>query len=187
LQNDGVLPLSRGMTVAVVGPNANATDALLGNYHGTPAFVVSPLQAIADTAAAVRSSHVGRTAVRRTHHLCAQVLYAPGCAINSNDTSGFADAEAAARASAVVVLVLGLDLSQEAEGLDRTSIELPGVQLQLAQRMVATGTPVVVVFVSGGALAAEWVRDNAAAVLAAFYGGEYGGQAIADVVRERSC
>jgi beta-glucosidase len=64
---------------------------------------------------------------------------------------------------------------------DRVLIDLQPIQLQLVQAVVATGKPTVVVFINGGQVAHQWVKDNVPAILEAFYPGEAGGTAIADV------
>ena len=84
----GALPLQRGRTLAMVGPHANATDAMQSNYFGTPPFLVSPLQGAARYAAAV--------------------AYSPGCDVLCNTTEGFAAAAQAAAGADAVVVALGL-------------------------------------------------------------------------------
>ncbi|HEX7326416.1 MAG TPA: glycoside hydrolase family 3 C-terminal domain-containing protein [Rhodanobacteraceae bacterium] len=103
-----------------------------------------------------------------------------------------AKAVAAARAADVVVACVGLSPGVENESLpvdvpgfdhgDRTRIKLPAAQLALLQRMAATGKPLVVVLLSGDAVALDWAGQHAAAILAAWYPGEQGGRAIAAVL-----
>ena len=102
------------------------------------------------------------------------------------------DAVKATRDSDVSVLVLGISAGLEGEemnvnvegfrGGDRTDISLPKPQEALLKAVVATGKPVVVVLLSGSALAVNWANDNAAAILEAWYPGGEGGTAIADVL-----
>jgi beta-glucosidase len=99
------------------------------------------------------------------------------------------EAVAAAKKADVAVVFVGLSPELEGEempvhvegfsGGDRTSIELPKVQQQLLEAVAATGKPVVVVLMSGSALAVKWAKEHAAAVLQAWYPGEEGGTAIA--------
>jgi beta-glucosidase len=101
-------------------------------------------------------------------------------------------AVAAAKEADVVVLVLGLSQRLEGEempikiegfsGGDRTNLNLPAVQEQLLDAVVATGKPVIVVLTSGGALSVNKAQEKAAAVLLAGYGGQQGGNAVADVI-----
>ncbi len=98
----------------------------------------------------------------------------------------------AARESDVVVMALGLSPSLEGEemdvkvkgfsGGDRTSLDLPDAQEDLLKAIVATGKPVVLVLTNGGALAVNWAQANVRAIVEAWYPGEEGGTAIADVL-----
>ena len=101
-------------------------------------------------------------------------------------------AVAAAKEADVVVLVLGLSQRLEGEemsikiegfsGGDRTNLNLPAVQEKLLDAVAATGKPMIVVLTSGGALSVNKAHDKAAAVLLAGYGGQQGGNAVADVL-----
>ena len=138
----------------------------MSNYHGTNTLVNShsPLQALTNALGSDR------------------VKYSKGCNVADTGTSGIADAVNAVKSSDVALVFVGLDQSQEREGHDRTILDLPGVQLQLIQSVVATKKPTVVVLINGGPLAIEWVKDNVPAIIEAFYPGEMGGDAIADVL-----
>ncbi len=175
-END-FLPLSKDIkTLAVIGPNADDPDVLLGNYNGTPSKSVTPL-------AGIRAKSD------------ADVLYAQGCLVAGDDTSGYDEAVAAADKADVVIFVGGL--SQWLEGEegqhesvpegeksqgDRTYIELPPVQANLLDRIYATGKPVVLVLVCGSAVAVDPSLDNVPAMLVAWYPGQEGGTALADVL-----
>lgn len=99
---------------------------------------------------------------------------------------------AAAKASDAVILVLGLSQRLEGEempikiegfnGGDRTNLNLPAVQEELLEAVTATGKPVVVVLTNGGALSVNKAQEKAAAVILAGYGGQQGGNAVADVL-----
>jgi hypothetical protein len=110
------------------------------------------------------------------------VTLSQGCGVNDLDRSKFAEAVAAAAAADVAVLFMGLDFAFESEWgngpdcqNDRVNLTLPGVQEALIAAIVATGTPVVVVLMNGGAIAVEpWV-DTVPALVEAFYPGELGG------------
>ena len=98
----------------------------------------------------------------------------------------------AAKQADAVILVLGLSQRLEGEempikidgflGGDRTSINLPSSQEELFKAVVATGKPVIVVLANGGALSVNYEQDKAAAILLAGYGGQQGGNAVADVL-----
>jgi beta-glucosidase len=102
------------------------------------------------------------------------------------------EAVAIARKSDVVIAVVGINAQLEGEesensdpgffGGDRTDITLPAPQEQLLQALAATNKPLIVVLTSGSAVALNWANDRAAAILAAWYPGEEGGTAVADVL-----
>ena len=93
LQNDGALPLDTSKKVALIGPNANATNVMQGNYKGTAPYLISPLEGL--------------------QKIGASVTYVQGCDVKCDSDSGFAEAINAAKAADVVVVVVGLDEGQE--------------------------------------------------------------------------
>ncbi|KAL6336226.1 hypothetical protein AAG906_011108 [Vitis piasezkii] len=105
----GSLPLSPTAikTLAVIGPNANVTKTMIGNYEGTPCKYTTPLQ--------------GLTALVAT-------TYLPGCSNVACGTAQIDEAKKIAAAADATVLIVGIDQSIEAEGRDRVSIQLPGQQ-----------------------------------------------------------
>jgi beta-glucosidase len=172
-----VLPLGPSVKrLAVVGPTADDDEVLLANYHGTPSHAVTLLDGIK---AAARAR--GTT-----------VRYARGAVLagSGGSTAQLAEAVAAARKSDLTVAVVGLDPRLEGEendsplnpAGDRRDIGLPPAQEKLVEALVATGKPVVVVLTGGSALAVPWVAAHAAALLYAWYPGEEGGNAVADIL-----
>lgn len=167
LENDGTLPLSDSIeSVAVIGPQANVMQ--YGDYvlHGVFERGVTPLAGI--------QNYVGHST---------KVNYAEGCKLWSNDDSGFKDAVNAAKKSKVAVVMVGTwsrDQNELWQGLNATTGEhvdvndlgLVGAQLKLVQAVQATGTPTVVVYISGKPVAEPWIKDNANAVVQAFYPGK---------------
>jgi len=177
LKNDGpVLPLSEGTRrIAVIGPNADDVETLLGNYNGTPSSAVTPLQGIRQ---------------RAGHH--AEVRWARGCDLTAPGRDGFDEAAALARWADVAIVILGLSPRLEGEegeenlidkGGDRVHIDLPGVQEDLLQAVATTGTPTVLVLHGGSAIAANWAAEHVPAILMIWYGGEEAGTALASVLR----
>ncbi|MGZ4602733.1 MAG: beta-glucosidase [Kineosporiaceae bacterium] len=120
----------------------------------------------------------------------AVVVHEPGCPVKGDDRSGFAAAVEAARGADVCVAAVG-DLAglfgrgTSGEGCDAEDLRLPGVQADLLDALLATGTPVVVVVVSGRPYALGDVAGRAAGLVQAFMPGEEGGGAIAGVLTGR--
>lgn len=143
LKNDGTLPLSRSVRkIALVGPWANATTQMQGNYQGIAPFLISPLQAFTNAGF--------------------QVTFANGTSIAGTDDSGFAAALAAAKGADAVVFAGGIDDSVEAEGNDRTSIAWPGNQLELIEQLASVGKPLVVLQMGGGQVDSSSLKSNKA-------------------------
>jgi beta-glucosidase len=181
LKNEGaLLPLDKDSikSIAVIGPNADETMVLTGNYMGTPAEPVSVLAGIKALAAS------GTT-----------VNYARGSQIVGGSDEGYADAVQAAKDSDVAVVVIGLSQQMEGEegqtegnpsGIrsmgDRMSLDLPPIQEKLLEAVYATGTPTIVVLINGSALSVNWANENIPAILEAWYPGQAGGTAVAEAL-----
>jgi beta-glucosidase len=185
----GILPLdgSKLKHVALVGPSANYSMQLVGNYPGCTlgpndglisdprCNIVTPLAALS-----ARAAQDGFN-----------LTFAPGCDVNTaNDTSGFEAALQAAAGADVIIAAMGLDTCQvgqscsEGEANDRlVTLDFPGSQLPLLQALVAAnpGTPIVLVITNGGPVSSPWAFNNSAipAILEAWYNGEEGGNAVA--------
>jgi beta-glucosidase len=203
LKNDAdLLPLDPvPRTIAVVGPCADDVRVLQGDYH-YPAHLEIVYRRHADDGGAVlpRSDEVAfapgpyypptvtplagiRAAVPGT----TEVAYARGCEVTGDDASGIPDAAAAARRADVAIVVVGgrsglVDGCTSGEFRDAADLGLPGRQAELVEAVVATGTPTVVVLVSGRVHALAWIAAHVPAVLEAWVPGEEGGNAIADVL-----
>jgi len=175
--------------VAVIGPNAHRAEALQGCYsfanHVLATHPGLPLGFAIPTVLEALRDVLGDDAVR----------YAPGAEVEGDDRSGFADAVAAAQDAAVAVVVVGdqaglFGRGTVGEGNDSESLDLPGVQRELVEAVVATGTPTVVVLLTGRPYAIGWALDGdqpkPAAVVQAFFPGEGGGLAIADLLTGRA-
>ena len=185
LKNDGnILPLdfSQLKSVAVIGPNADSREVLMGNYFGTPTRTVTLLEGILEAAGGG-----------------CRVIYARGCEPAARKTEGcaeecdrIAEAVSAAERADVAILCLGLNpliegeagdaFNSEAAG-DKLSLELPGLQKLLLEKVAAVGKPVILVAVSGSALALP--EELAAGVVQCFYPGAEGGTALAEVLSGR--
>ena len=178
LKNEaGLLPLAKTLrSVAVIGPNADSTRAMLGDYSYT---VYRKLQKDAVKMVSVLEG------IRATLPPAAQVLHAAGCDVMEAGTAGFAVALRAAQAAEVVIAVMGGRSAQHTggtsgENLDRAELGLPGVQEELLKALRATGKPLVLVLLNGRPLAIEWAAANVPAILEAWLPGEEGGHAVAE-------
>lgn len=189
---NGVLPLDAGTVrrVAVVGPNADRVYNQLGDYTAQ--------QSAANTIRNGLERALGRD----------RVEYVRGCAVRDPDMSEIAAAVAAASQADVVVAVVGgssgRDFETEfletgaarasnrtvsdmecGEGNDRATLSLMGAQQQLLEALKTTGRPLVVVYVAGRPLDMRWASEQADALLVAWYPGQRGGDAVADVLLGR--
>jgi beta-glucosidase len=188
LKNDGVLPLkTSGIKIAVVGPLADQTSVLLGNYNGTPTHTVSILEGI-------RKEFPGATInyVAGTDFLSKRAPAAHPDGWSQADLTPQPEAIDAAKNADVVVAVVGITSKLEGEemkvdepgfkGGDRTSLDLPKPEEALLEAVAATGKPVVVVLTNGSALGVNWAKEHANAILEAWYPGEEGGAAVAETL-----
>ncbi len=185
LKNEGnLLPLADTLrTLAVIGALATDSASVLGPWAATgrPGEAVTILEGL-------------RAALPQT-----RVLYAPGypeappggfqeivATALSPDTSRFAEAVAVAAQADVVLLVLGEHRELSGEAASRASVALPGAQEALAQRILATGKPVVVVLMNGRPLAIPYLAEAAPAILETWFLGSEMGNAVADVLLGRA-
>lgn len=189
---DHTLPLRKNLkSIAVIGPNADSVYNQLGDYTApqAPSHAVTVLQGLREALA----SNV-------------TIRYARGCTVRDPSVAGFQAALDAVRQSQIAIVVLGgssarnfgtaFDATgaarpalgadgsemESGEGFDRATLVLPGVQEQLLEKIVELGKPVVLVMIAGRPLSLTWATDHVAAILDAFYPGEEGGTAIADVL-----
>lgn len=144
LKNDGTLPLKKSLKkLAIIGPWANTTEGMQGNYYGTAPFLISPLMG------AIAAGY--------------DVTFVAGTSsVLDTSTNGFADAVAAAKAADVVVFAGGIDESVEAEGLDRTTIVWPGSQLDLIKALAGVGKPFIVLQFGAGQVDDSWLLSSKA-------------------------
>ena len=168
------LPLPKNLnTIAVIGTLAVDSGSALGSWAGAGRAedVVTLLEGIR------------RAAGTRT-----RVLHARGAPVDTVDASGIAEAERLARSADAVVLVLGERADMSAEAASRASLELPGAQLALAQRVVRAARaanpdkPIVAALMNGRPLALQWLADSVPAVLETWFLGVEHGNATADVL-----
>ena len=189
LKNDGILPLNKNVKVAVVGPNADNVYNMLGDYTAPQADgkVVTVYNGI--------KAMIGEANCR----------YAKGCAVRDTLDCNIPAAVEAAMQADVVVAVVGGSSARDfktsyedtgaasagqkfisdmecGEGFDRATLDLLGRQMDLLEALKNTGKPLVVVYIEGRPLNKNWADENANALLTAYYPGEQGGNAIAEVL-----
>ncbi len=180
LHNNGILPLDASRPVrniAVIGPNANNRRALWGNYYGTAAEEYTVLEGV------------------RSLLPDSRVWYAQGCMHTGEAPEGgwgeepgwgLAEAMAAAQRAEVVVLALGLDERYEGEegptGGDKSAMALHEMQLRLFDAVHSMGKPVILVMMAGSPVDMTPFEGRAAAILQAWYPGQFGGLAIAEAL-----
>jgi beta-glucosidase len=190
-----LLPLAKTLQrIAVIGPNADNLYNQLGDYTAPQpeSNVVTVLEGIKAKVPAAT-----------------QVTYVKGCAIRDTTSANIAEAVAAARKAQVAIVVLGgssardfkteyqstgaatvtaaaggqvISDMESGEGYDRATLDLLGKQQELLRAVVATGTPVVVVLIKGRPLNLNWMAAHVPALLDAWYPGQEGGNAVADVL-----
>lgn len=189
LKNDGILPLSKDIkSIAVIGPNADMPYNQLGDY--TAPQDRNDIKTVLDGV---------KQAVPQ-----ANVRYVKGCAIRDTNTTNIEEAKRAAASSDVTILVVGgssardfktsyqetgaalaentLSDMETGEGMDRADLKLMGDQEKLMEAVLKAGTKVVVVYIEGRPLDMNLAADEADALLTAWYPGEQGGTAIADIL-----
>lgn len=190
LKNEGVLPLPKDIkNIAVIGPNADNTYNQLGDYTAPqdPDDIITVLEGI--------RSHVSPTTT---------VTYAKGCSIRDTADADFGAALKAAKNADAVVLVVGGSSARNfktsykstdtvvvdghvadmdcGEGYDRATLSLSGLQDRLIEAVAATNKPLVIVFIEGRSYLKNTAVNKGNAVMTAFYPGQEGGNAIADVI-----
>lgn len=184
LKNEGgLLPLdeSRIGTIGIIGPNANNRKALVGNYEGMASRYYTIAEGIQE--------RVGDNI---------RVLVSEGCHLYRDQISDLSigkdrdsEVKAVCEASDVVVMCLGLDSGLEGEegdqgnqyaSGDKPNLHLPGKQQEILEIAYTSGKPIVLIVLSGSALAIDWADENIPAIIQGWYPGAQGGRAIARVL-----
>ena len=183
LKNNGVLPIDINniKKIAVVGPNADNRNALLGNYHGTPSNPVTFLNGL--------NNYVGKRA---------EITYSKGVDLVKDGADGLnllSDSIIKdVKKADLAIFVGGLDATWEGEEMpgginvdgfyngDRTRIEMPEIQQKAIKAMIDTGTPVVLVLMAGSSIALSGLEEELDAILMAWYPGQRGGDATTSVL-----
>lgn len=178
-----MLPLNkeRIKTIGVIGPNANNRKALIGNYEGTASEYITVLEGI--------QRYVGddiRVMFSEGCHLCKNKMQ-----VLAKERDRLSEVRAVADCSDVIIACMGLDASLEGEegdegnefaSGDKPNLNLPGLQEEVLKVLVETGKPIVLVVLSGSALAINYADENIPAIVQGWYPGARGGKAIAEIL-----
>ncbi len=189
LENNGVLPLRKGVKIAVIGPNADNMYNQLGDYTAPQerSAISTVLDGIINKAGA------------------ANVVFAKGCAIRDESSADIPAAVRAAKSADVSVVVVGGSSARDfrtkyidtgaavadsetvsdmeaGEGFDRSTLTLLGKQQELLEAVRVVGKPMIVVYIEGRPLDKNWAKAHADALLTMWYPGQEGGNALADVI-----
>ncbi len=184
LKNENkLLPLNKSKikTIGIIGPNANSRKALEGNYEGTASRYVTILEGFQD--------YLGDEV---------RILTSEGCHLHKNRVGGLSEendriseVKGVCKLSDVVIACMGLDTSLEGEegdegneyaSGDKPHLRLPGIQEEVLKTIQECGKPVILVTLSGSALAINWAEENIPAIIQGWYPGAQGGRAIAELV-----
>ena len=171
LKNDNILPLRKGHDIVVVGANATDSVMMWGNYSGFPSHTVTAMEGI--------------------KRFVPNAKFIGGCGLTRNETT--ADSLLQKIGNTETVIFIGgispklegeeMKVSEEGfKGGDRTSIELPKAQRDMLNALKRAGKNVVFVNCSGSAMALVPEQKSCAAIIQAWYGGEQGGEALAEVL-----
>lgn len=169
LKNEkNILPLKKDYKkIAIIGPLADNSIDPIGGWGG--------LGDSADVTTVVEGfkNYVDNST---------QIIYSKGCNIDDNDKSGFKDAINKAKKSDIIILCIGENRDQSGEACVRSTLDLPGVQEDLAKELLKTGKPIVAVLMNGRPLSVNWLNENANAILETWFAGTMTGDAIAKVL-----
>ncbi|MFC5666756.1 beta-glucosidase [Kitasatospora misakiensis] len=184
LRNDGVLPLDRPRRIALIGPNGDEPTAVLGCYS----FPVHVGSQHPKTPVGIELPTLRETLTAEFPG--SELWTVRGVTVDGTDPGGIADAVRAARTADVVVLALGdraglFGRGTSGEGCDVQTLDLPGLQRELLEAVLDTGTPVVLTLLAGRPYALGRAVTEAAAIVQCFFPGEAGTRALAGVLSGR--
>lgn len=167
LQNKGnTLPVKAGKKIALIGPFADNKREMLGSWVLAP----EPKRTVSFREG--MEKRYGKEYVN----------FAPGCRIHEEIPNGFRDAIAQAQKSDVIFYTMGLSIKESGEAASMTSLRLPDVQMQLLDRLKATGKPVIVLLVVARPIELKEVAEKVSSLLLTWNPGTMAGTALAEVV-----
>lgn len=187
LKNEGVLPLSKKGTIAVVGPLANTRSNMPGTWSvaavldNAPSLVEGLREVVGDRAKVVTakgSNLIGDADYEKRATMFGRELHRD----NRTDRELLDEALKVAAGADVIVAALGESSEMSGESSSRTSLEMPDVQRALLQELLKTGKPVVLVLFTGRPLVLTWEEEHVPAILNVWFGGSEAAYAISDVL-----
>ena len=163
-----ILPLSKGVkSIAVIGPLADSQKDMIGSWSGD-----GKAEDAVTLLAGIKAKAGSDT----------KITHVKGCDVEGNATDGINEAARTAREADVIIVAVGESAEMSGEASSRSSLDLPGRQLDLVKALQATGKPVVVVLMNGRPLTINWIAENTPAILETWFAGTEAGNAIADVL-----
>lgn len=187
LKNEGVLPLSKKGTIAVVGPLANTRSNMPGTWSvaavldNAPSLVEGLREVVGDRAKVVTakgSNLIGDADYEKRATMFGRELHRD----NRTDRELLDEALKVAAGADVIVAALGESSEMSGESSSRTNLEMPDVQRALLQELLKTGKPVVLVLFTGRLLVLTWEEEHVPAILNVWFGGSEAAYAISDVL-----
>lgn len=187
LKNEGVLPLSKKGTIAVVGPLANTRSNMPGTWSvaavldNAPSLVEGLREVVGDRAKVVTakgSNLIGDADYEKRATMFGRELHRD----NRTDRELLDEALKVAAGADVIVAALGESSEMSGESSSRTNLEMPDVQRTLLQELLKTGKPVVLVLFTGRPLVLTWEEEHVPAILNVWFGGSEAAYAISDVL-----
>lgn len=187
LKNEGVLPLSKKGTIAVVGPLANTRSNMPGTWSvaavldNAPSLVEGLREVVGDRAKVVTakgSNLIGDADYEKRATMFGRELHRD----NRTDRELLDEALKVAAGADVIVAALGESSEMSGESSSRTNLEMPDVQRALLQKLLKTGKPVVLVLFTGRPLVLTWEEEHVPAILNVWFGGSEAAYAISDVL-----
>ena len=187
LKNEGVLPLSKKGTIAVVGPLAKTRSNMPGTWSvaavldNAPSLVEGLREVVGDRAKVVTakgSNLIGDADYEKRATMFGRELHRD----NRTDRELLDEALKVAAGADVIVAALGESSEMSGESSSRTNLEMPDVQRALLQELLKTGKPVVLVLFTGRPLVLTWEEEHVPAILNVWFGGSEAAYAISDVL-----
>jgi len=190
LKNDGILPLRKDLNkIAVIGPNSDNKLSLHGDYsYSMHVPVISEVfegesvkyEVMVETVSILEG-------IKNKVSSNTKVSYAMGCDLISDSKEGFKEAIEISKDADIIIAVLGensglFKRGLSGEGNDRKDLNLPGVQEELLKELHKLGKPLILILINGRPLSIKWAKDNIPAIIEAWYPGEEGGNAVAEVI-----